>query len=319
MSFSQFDPARALEHWSRYRPTATALINDTTAITYATLDADAARVAESLTSRPSGERVAILSHSNTELLTLTLGVARSGRPCVVLNPTLPLEALLTNVADSEARTILCTSHAFADDLDRQLSEVRAKNSDQSSCESPIWAVLFSSGSTGVPKGIERDRNSIAVEAVGWCLELGLSRTHPLLHWEAPVLHRRTTACAFDHPDWGNDSHRRRRRSRSKSSMVRLSREEPRSRPRLGILRARSAARVSQIRSNSGCRLPDWLKSPINDGSTYHWRRETRCALNAGLRGPLSPGVILSLSALLLRPRISIGARIRSAGRFSLID
>ena len=176
MSFSQFDPARALEHWSRYRPTATALINDTTAVTYSTLDADAARVAESLASRPSGERVAILSHSNTELLTLTLGVAKSGRPCVVLNPTLPLEALLTNVADSEARTILCTSHAFADELDRRLGEVRGEDSDQASYESPIWAVLFSSGSTGVPKGIERDSESIAVEAIGWCLELGLSRT-----------------------------------------------------------------------------------------------------------------------------------------------
>ena len=38
-----------------------------------------------------------------------------------------------------------------------------------------WGILFSSGSTGVPKGIERNHNSIISELLGWCLELGLNK------------------------------------------------------------------------------------------------------------------------------------------------
>ena len=178
MGFSQFDPVRAVEHWGRYRPDAVALISGDDVISYSALNAEADRIAAGLASRPAGVRVAVLSQSKAELIQLILGVVRSGRPVVVLNPNLSRDALLTTLGDSGAGVVLHSGHELAAELEARLPELRAPNRDASSepLSGPtIWGVLFSSGSTGTPKGVERDRVSIAVEAVGWCLELELTK------------------------------------------------------------------------------------------------------------------------------------------------
>jgi acyl-coenzyme A synthetase/AMP-(fatty) acid ligase len=68
----------------------------------------------------------------------------------------------------------------ASDADEAVQRYDAKPTD-------LWAVLFSSGTTGVSKGIERDHYSIVTELVGWCLELGLTR-HTVFYIGRPVFY-----------------------------------------------------------------------------------------------------------------------------------
>jgi fatty-acyl-CoA synthase len=179
MDFVQFDPAAAVVHWGRYRPKAPALVCNGQEISYAALDAATAEIAESLRDFAVEERIAVLSKSKIELLKLIIGVRRTDRPVIVLNPTLPREALLTNLRDSRAGALLHTEHEDAENLKNEVQANsqpgRVGSLSVESAASAVWAIIFSSGSTGTPKGIERDRHSIVVETLGWCLELGLNR------------------------------------------------------------------------------------------------------------------------------------------------
>ena len=97
MDFVQFDPAIAVTHWGLYRPGASALISNGAKVSYASLDAATAEIAAGLGKFADGERIAVLSASKADLLKFVLGVARSGHAVVVLNPTLPPDALVTNL------------------------------------------------------------------------------------------------------------------------------------------------------------------------------------------------------------------------------
>ena len=48
------------------------------------------------------------------------------------------------------------------------TQVRVAQSVRSAVDE--WGVFFSSGTTGIPKGIVRDHESVTTELLGWCLE-----------------------------------------------------------------------------------------------------------------------------------------------------
>jgi len=174
VSLTQFDAARAVFHWAKYRPDTLAISSDAGQLSYAQLAAKIGAVATSLQAPNSAGRVAVLSHGKTELLVNVLAAVASRRCVVILNPLLPLDSLCTNVEDARAAFMIAGQHEHAESLFEQVRNQSALQALKPA-STREWGVLFSSGSTGTPKGIERDCESIAVEMVGWCLELGLSR------------------------------------------------------------------------------------------------------------------------------------------------
>ena len=119
---------------------------------------------------------------------MILGVIRAQRVVVILNTSLPTDSIGINLADTAADCFLhddaCAGlvRAFAGvpttvtpedwrlppDRD-EISKLRPAQPEH------LWGVLFTSGTTGTPKGIERQHYSIVTELIGWCLELGLTR------------------------------------------------------------------------------------------------------------------------------------------------
>jgi acyl-coenzyme A synthetase/AMP-(fatty) acid ligase len=137
------------------------------------------------------ERVGICVKSKFDFLVSLAGIVRAGKSAVLLNMGLSDEALSVNIKDAEV-----TSFIYDDTFSERIIaltkglkkshflNIKKPTKDYSNKKAPEykirnpedeWGVLFSSGTTGIPKGIERDHNSMITELIGWCLELGLNR------------------------------------------------------------------------------------------------------------------------------------------------
>ena len=130
-------------------------------------------------------RVAVAFHSKIDLLAGILGVLRTGRSVVLLNAGLSSDVLRVNLQDTAVQSVLhdgsVSQLSVIDNLAPPVLSV-TDSGDHSVVTSIVqrspddeWGVLFSSGTTGVPKGIERSHESMVTEFIGWCLELGLTR------------------------------------------------------------------------------------------------------------------------------------------------
>lgn len=180
----QFGIAEAVNHWAKYRPDAIAVYANGKCWTYAELNALAMAMAERLKGvRRGTRRVAVAVGTKIRLLAAILGVLRTGRSVVVLNTALPSETIRVNLGDASVRAMLYDkSHAHLAKL-LEVSIVAPQTALASPLTVPLrrrgpgheWGVIYSSGTTGVPKGIVRDQESIVTELIGWCLELGLTR------------------------------------------------------------------------------------------------------------------------------------------------
>ena len=110
---------------------------------------------------------------------------RAGKSVVLLNTGLSDEALTINLADADVEVLL---HDASSDKVPNLVRQRCGRlinmsglGDGAAASPPIregkdeWGVLYSSGTTGTPKAIERDHDSMVTEFLGWIVELGLNR------------------------------------------------------------------------------------------------------------------------------------------------
>lgn len=180
----QFGIAEAVDHWAKYRPSHIAVQADGTDWTYAELNGLAAAMAAEIEAvAPDTSRVALAVGSKIRLLAAILGVLRTGRSVVLVHTGLPLDAIRINLQDAAVKAMLydesqshlaklVSASAVAPKSALPASSVALLKKQAPSDE---WGVIYSSGTTGVPKGIERDHESIVTELVGWCLELGLTR------------------------------------------------------------------------------------------------------------------------------------------------
>lgn len=183
----QFGLIEAVSHWGKYRPDKVALISNGRPIDYSTLLLKAKNIAQAIVETTNGCRIAVATGRKMAFIAALLGVMRAGRSAVVLNPLLPEDAFGVTIDDTKPDAIVqdrdivsslppgalvSVPQVIVDTLESQPSRdipwPDYKITDE-------WGIVFSSGSTGVPKGIERDHDSMITEIIGWSLELPLTK------------------------------------------------------------------------------------------------------------------------------------------------
>ena len=183
----QFGLIEALKHWGTYRPKKTAIVSAGCQVEYGTLLSESERVARAIRATAQGRRVALVATSKVFFITALAGVMRAGRSVVVLNPRLAEEAFRVTVQDTAPDILISDQEFRGAGIATAIADLPRVTVDEPGCAGTDdlpwpsmnprdeWGIVFSSGSTGVPKGIERDHESMVTEIIGWSLELPLTR------------------------------------------------------------------------------------------------------------------------------------------------
>lgn len=187
----QFGTSECLEHWARYRPSTTAVWSNGEAFSYRDFGLIVDRVASRVFEIPTvSGRIAIAANSKLATLLAICGVIRAGKSAVLLNAGLTKDALRTNLTDASVDGLLAATDCLglaellpADSAICCIDDLTAgKHSSHIERSWPVrqghdeWGVFFSSGTTGIPKAIERSHHSVVTELLGWVIELQLNRS-----------------------------------------------------------------------------------------------------------------------------------------------
>ncbi|MDX2290662.1 MULTISPECIES: non-ribosomal peptide synthetase, partial [Streptomyces] len=147
-------------------PEATALVSGDARVSYGRLDRDANRLAHHLLARGvrRGDTVGVLLEREPGLVTAVLAVLKAGAAYTLLDPGFPAERLRETTARAGITTLV-TAGTLADDLGGGLVPLRLDAEAEAIAARPDTApgpiagpedaacVMFTSGSTGVPKGV----------------------------------------------------------------------------------------------------------------------------------------------------------------------
>ncbi|GAA4072014.1 amino acid adenylation domain-containing protein [Streptomyces shaanxiensis] len=161
-------------------PDAVALVDGKRTLTYAELDAGAARLASSLARRGvgRGDRVAVLMERSADLPTALLAIWRTGAAYVPVDVTDPAERITFLLKDSAPAAVLCTrSTRGSVPEDTPVAPLVLDDLAADPGEPPVVPltaddiayVMYTSGSTGTPKGVAVPHGAVAALAgdAGW--------------------------------------------------------------------------------------------------------------------------------------------------------
>ncbi|MGW6511229.1 amino acid adenylation domain-containing protein, partial [Streptomyces niveus] len=170
------------------RPKAVAVRSGTRTLDYAGLDAWADAIAADLHDQgiESGSVVGVLMERDLPLLPAMLGILRSGAAFLPLDPGYPVERLRRYVDVSRCDLILTDLRTH--DLGTSLGDARSVPGSNGSAQavppqvtpSGLAYLLFTSGSTGDPKGVEVEHGALANFLTGIGDRLGVSPDDTLL-------------------------------------------------------------------------------------------------------------------------------------------
>jgi len=181
---SQLLPAR-IDHWAKTTPDAVALVAGSQVLSYAQLQAEAARRAAWFAGQgvTAGAVVALALPRGVALLASLLATWRLGAAYLPLDPNWPVERQLQLALQANA-VLLVADGARAAELSGQgLTVVDADALPQTVLAEPaalhlqadsLAYVLFTSGSTGTPKAVQVEHRQLCNYVAGACAELGLA-------------------------------------------------------------------------------------------------------------------------------------------------
>ncbi|WP_108867381.1 hybrid non-ribosomal peptide synthetase/type I polyketide synthase [Aquimarina aquimarini] len=153
-------------------PNAIAVTYKDQVLTYKELQKKSLQVANYLVTKEniqSGDTVAILAQRGVDMIVSILGVLQCGATYVPLHTEYPVSRLQYIIEDSNVKTILCTDEKLI--LEKQLSSypyflIEETQSfqdtplDSSSTPSSIAYIMYTSGTTGTPKGVRVSHQNI---------------------------------------------------------------------------------------------------------------------------------------------------------------
>jgi len=146
---------------------------DGTALTYDALKKAANRVARVIIDRLGGQNqpVVIFSEQSLTAVILSLGIWKSGKILVAIEPSLPIDQIVSTVRDAEA--ILATNENIVlalelankttvqvINIDTLASDIPDEDLNLPICSETPAEIRYSSGSTGKPKGIVRSHRRL---------------------------------------------------------------------------------------------------------------------------------------------------------------
>jgi len=157
-------------------PDALAVVDATSTLTYAELDAHAAALARQLRSDgvASGEIVAVAMDRSVDAVVAVLGVLKAGAAYLPLDATHPADRLAYMLEDAGVRVAIVDQAraglALPDSIKRvairDLAPGDETTADVAVAGDSLAYVMYTSGSTGMPKGVEIPHRGILRLVVG---------------------------------------------------------------------------------------------------------------------------------------------------------
>jgi len=138
-----------IDHWGAATPEAIAHLSGDGTLTYGQLRRFSDALAFHLTKRLGDDRrpIAVLGHREPEMLIAFLGAVKSGRPYVPIDTGLP-QTRIDQILMSSSATLTLTPDEI-----RRVSTDAPRDSTMPVAKNEAFYILFTSGSTGEPKGV----------------------------------------------------------------------------------------------------------------------------------------------------------------------